>query len=393
MTSSRNHQNPETVTTGKTADPDVVRRQIIHSADGQDVELVTFPPGDPGYPRNWPSWRKWSIVLAIAAIDLTVSFAASGFSPASAKFAKDFGVSAELATLGLSMTVLGFALGPMTLAPLSEYYGRSPIYIVSYGVYLFFVLGTVLVNSLGGFLVLRFLSGWFAAVTIANFGGTIADLFDPHDTGRAMSFFLWAATAGSSLGYFLFSFIAQYRSWRDVFWALLGISGGIWLVMCIILRETRHSIILLRRAARERKERGTDAIQVPDSMKRRGARELFKDALLRPFRFLFTEAIIVFGALYNGYLYGLSFLFNGAFGLVFGPEGHGFEVHSVGLSFLGIVVGISIGPITNIWQERYYQRKVAEMGGKNVPEARVQIGKVAAVGEYILGLLSCMTNM
>lgn len=48
-------------------------------------------------------------------------------------------------------------------------------------------------------------------------------------------------------------------------------------------------------------------------MKQRGVKELFRIALLRPFRFLFTEAIIVFAALYNGYLYGLRFLFNDAF--------------------------------------------------------------------------------
>lgn len=238
-----------------------------------------------------------------------------------------------------------------------------------------------MVQNLGGFLVLRFLSGWFSAVTIANFGGTIADLLEPHETGTAMSVFLWAATAGSPLGYFLFSCIAQSKGWRDVFWALLGICGGLWLVMTATLKETRHSVLLLRRAARERKERGTDAIDVPDSMKQTGARTLFKTALLRPFRFLFFEAIIVFGALYNGYLYGLSFLFNGAFSLVFGKEGHGFDTIGVGLSFLGIVVGISFGPVTNIWQERYYQRRIAHVGGKNVPEARVQLGRIAGISE------------
>ena len=196
-----------------------------------------------------------------------------------------------------------------------------------------------------------------------------------------MSLFLWAATVGSPLGYFLFSLIAQNRDWRDVFWALLGICGGLWLIMTATLRETRHSVILLRRAARERKLRGTDAIDVPEAMRQRGPRELFKVALLRPFRFLFTEAIIVFGALYNGYLYGLSFLFNGAFSLVFGKEGHGFDVIGVGLSFLGIVVGISIGPVTNLWQEHYYQRRIAAMNGRNVPEARVQMGKVAAISK------------
>ena len=196
-----------------------------------------------------------------------------------------------------------------------------------------------------------------------------------------MSLFLWAATVGSPSGYFLFSCVAQYKGWRDVFWALLGICGSLWLIMTATLKETRHSVLLLRRAARERNKRGTDAIEVPASMKQRGPRTLFKNALLRPFRFLFTEAIITFGALYNGYLYGLSFLFNGAFSLVFGVGGHGFGVLGVGLTFLGIVVGISFGPITNIWQERYYRRKIAQMGGKNVPEARVQLGQIAGISK------------
>lgn len=194
-----------------------------------------------------------------------------------------------------------------------------------------------------------------------------------------MSLFLWAATVGSPSGYFLFSFIAQNRPWRDVFWALLAICGFFWLLMTATLRETRHSILLLRRAAHERKQRRSDTIEVPPAMKQRGPGQLFKVALLRPFRFLFTEAIIVFAALYNGYLYGLSFLFNDAFGLVFGTGGHGFDTIGVGLSFLGIMVGITLGPLTNLWQERYYQRRIASMGGRNVPEARVQIAKTAAI--------------
>ena len=196
-----------------------------------------------------------------------------------------------------------------------------------------------------------------------------------------MSIFLVAATVGSPLGYFLFSFIAQHRDWRDIFWALLGICGGTWLILIVVIKETRHSTLLLRRAARQRKETGDEAFQVPNGLKRKGGRELLNDALLRPFRFLFTEAIVIFAALYNGYLFGLSFLFNDAFALVFGPEGHDFEVTGVGLSFLGICVGITSGSVTNLWQERYYQRRVKEAGGKNVPEARVEIAKAAAISE------------
>ena len=232
-------------------------------------------------------------------------------------------------------------------------------------------------------MTLRFLTGWFAAVTIANFGGTIADLFEPHATGIPMSIFLWAATVGSPSGYFIFSFVAQSRPWRHVFWALLGVCGGLWLTLIFTLRETRHSILLIRRAAKERKQTGNESLEVPDAMKQQGVKELFKVALLRPFRFLFTEAIILFAALYNGYLYGLSFLFNDAFSLVFGPEGHGFKTSGVGLAFLGICAGVSFGVFTNLWQEGYYHKRVAKAGGKNVPEARVEVAKIAAISKFL----------
>jgi hypothetical protein len=81
---------------------------------------LAFAPGDPANPRNWPLWRKWSIVLAITLIDTAVSWGASGYSPAEAEMEELFGISAEVGTLGLSLYVLGLALGPMTLAPLSE---------------------------------------------------------------------------------------------------------------------------------------------------------------------------------------------------------------------------------------------------------------------------------
>lgn len=365
--------------TGPTAgDPNAVTGRDDASTTSEEG---TFVPNDPANPRNWPKWRKWLIVFAITLIDLTVSWAASGFSPVSEKFAEDFGVSSEVATLGLSLDVLGLAIGPMLQSSLSEYLGRSPIYIVSYGIFLLFLMATALVKSLGGFLALRFLSGLFSSVTVANFGGTIADLFVHDETGIPMSIFLWAATVGSPTGYLLMSFIGQTRPWRDVFWALLGICGGFWLFMVAALKETRHSIIL----AREKKkippnENHARRDQPTKSEKaKKFLNHLFRVTLTRPFRFLFTEAIVMFGALYNGYLYGLSFLFNGAFALVFG-KGHGFNTLEVGLAFLGIIIGISLGPLTNaLYQERRYQRRFEASGRRNIPESRVQLGKVAAV--------------
>lgn len=131
-------------------------------------EALHFEPDDRGNPRNWPLWRKWSIVLVLIPVDLSVSWGASCISPVEMEFAKEFGVSSVVATLGLSMSVLGLAVGPMALAPLSEYFGRSPIYIGSWAIYLLFIAGTALVHDLGGFLAMRFLSAVFSSMTICE---------------------------------------------------------------------------------------------------------------------------------------------------------------------------------------------------------------------------------
>jgi MFS family permease len=280
------------------------------------------------------------------------------------------------------MYILGLAFGPMSLAPLSEYYGRRPVYIVSYGIFLLLLLGTTYVENLGAFLVLRLFSGYFSSTTISNFGGTIADLFHHHDTGPAMSWFLWAATGGSPTGFVLFSFIAQGRTWHTVFRIMFFICFSFWIILVIALYalgETRHSVILLRRARALRKATGQEDLELPDELKQRGPKQLFGTALARPFQFLRTEAIVQFGALYNGFLYGLSFLFNGVFHMIFGPDGFGFDTIGVGICFIGIVLGISLGLVTNIFQERHYQRRVIQAGHRDVPEARVHHAKLAAI--------------
>lgn len=170
---------------------------------------------------------------------------------------------------------------------------------------------------------------------------------------------------------------------------MLGIHGGLWLIMCTTLRETRHTTILRTRAKNalnsgetQGSARTSDDGSVhakPAVLKHRGAKELFQVALSRPLRFLTTEAIVIFLCLYNGYLYGISFLLNGAFDIVYGEKGYGFNTIEVGLAFLGVFTGISLGTITNLWQESYYHRRIAKSTSENIPEARVQLSMVAAI--------------
>lgn len=89
----------------------------INNLHGHDQEhgttVVQFSPGDLLDPRNWSRSKKWLMIGPILLIDLSVSWGASGFSPASKKFAEDFGLPSGMGTLGLSAYVLGLAFGPV----------------------------------------------------------------------------------------------------------------------------------------------------------------------------------------------------------------------------------------------------------------------------------------
>src|ERR1700722_6155972 len=52
----------------------------------------------------------------------------------------EFDCSQIVATLGLSLFVVGLGCGPMLLSPLSEFYGRRPIYIVSFSLFLIWLI-------------------------------------------------------------------------------------------------------------------------------------------------------------------------------------------------------------------------------------------------------------
>lgn len=285
------------------------------------------------------------------------------------------------------MYVLGYAVGPVMLAPLSEYFGRQPVYAVSWFLLFIFQLPIALAPNIGTVLVCRFLAGMGGGAPLTNTGGSISDLWVRNESGGPMAVYGLSSTFGPPMALVVTGYIGQNVGWRYIFWVLMAITGGFWLVLVITVPETRHTIILdrkARRASKRMREENLASAQTTTSThadNRKGLHELFAITLTRPFRFLMTEPITLFSALYNGFLYGLVYLFNEAFPLVFGQSGHGhgFKVGAQGLCFLGLAIGPIIAFACYPLQERYYLRRVRDNDGKGVPEARMWMARLGAV--------------
>lgn len=112
------------------------------------------------------------------------------FAPGVESLAIEFELTTRtLATLSVTLYLLGFALGPMIISPLSELFGRLPVYHVANLVFVAFVIGNALSQNIAQFMVFRFFSGFAGATPLTIGGGTIADVFPPKETGLAAALF------------------------------------------------------------------------------------------------------------------------------------------------------------------------------------------------------------
>jgi hypothetical protein len=153
-----------------------------------DANVVWWDgPDDPANPYNWPPWKKVVNCGLISALTFITPLASSIFAPGVPELMEEFrSRSTELAAFVVSVYVLGFASGPLVMAPMSEIYGRVIVYHICNFGYIAFVIGCALAPSLNALIVFRFLSGIFGSCPLTNGGGSIADMFTQENRAVAM---------------------------------------------------------------------------------------------------------------------------------------------------------------------------------------------------------------
>ncbi|KAJ3528910.1 hypothetical protein NM688_g7929 [Phlebia brevispora] len=87
-----------------------------------------YGPDDPECPLNWSLFKRCFVTFDICVITFAIYIGSALFAPGIPDMAEKFGISQVAATLGLTMFVIGYGVGPMFLSPLSEIpqFGRAP---------------------------------------------------------------------------------------------------------------------------------------------------------------------------------------------------------------------------------------------------------------------------
>lgn len=291
-----------------------------------------------------------------------------------------FHKSSEVLILGLTVYVLGFAIGPLLWAPLSELYGRRIIFIATYAPFVVFQVGCALATNIETLIICRWFAGFFGSSPITNAGAVISDTFPASTRALALSLYALAPFAGPVLGPIVGGFVGQSISWRWIFWIELIFAGVMYVVQLITVPETYGPFLLRQRAERLSKETGLVYVSILEvnAPKETAARKLAVN-VSRPFVLLARELIVTLMAVYAAVVYGILYALIAAVPVTF-EEQRGWSSGVGGLAFIGIGLGMVSGVVINVFDNKKYARNLANNEGKPLaPEARLPIMMLAAI--------------
>ncbi|KAJ9144990.1 Major facilitator superfamily protein [Pleurostoma richardsiae] len=359
-------------------------------ADNQDADVVSWDgPDDPENPMNWPAKKKWLNVAVLSILTVITPLGSSMFAPGIPKIMVQFhNDSSTTATFILSIYILGFAFGPLFIAPLSEVYGRSLLYNVGNLLFTVFTVGAALSNGIGMLMAFRFLMGLAGAVPVTIGSGSIADIMPVELRGRAMAAWALGPLLGPCIGPVAGGYLIEAAGWRWVYWLIVILGGVCAFFAFFLLQETFAPVILQRKTARLRKQTGNPALR--SALSTRGATDELRLAIIRPLKLLLTSPIVTLTALYVAVTYGILYLLITTFSFVYAQQ-YGFGEGTVGLAFIPAGLGMMVGVVTfgHLSDTMVKRRQAA--GSQLRPEVRlspamtVPCGVTLPVGLFLYG--------
>ena len=149
--------------------------------------------------------------------------------------------SKPVVTLGVTTYLFGLALGSVILAPISEIYGRKPVYICSMSLFIILLIPCGLATSLPEVLVVRFLGAVAGSAMLTNAPGSVSDIVT--DEYRALAISIWWSIGplnGPTFGPIIGGFVTQYLGWRWINWIVMVLSG-VALAFCLHPQRNLHT--------------------------------------------------------------------------------------------------------------------------------------------------------
>lgn len=189
-------------------------------------------------PYEYSRKIKWTITFFVALAGMAAPTGSAIILPALNDIAADLNSTPTITNMSVSFYMLSMSIFPLWWSSFSETLGRRTIYLSSFILFIVFGVLSAVATNISMLIVMRVLSGGASASVQAVGGGTIADIWEVKERGRAMGIFYLGPLCGPLIAPIVGGALAEGLGWRSTQWFLVIYGAVVWGSMCFMLPET-----------------------------------------------------------------------------------------------------------------------------------------------------------
>ncbi|KIM94313.1 hypothetical protein OIDMADRAFT_45739 [Oidiodendron maius Zn] len=313
------------------------------------AHLDPIPTAKDADPYNWPAWKKTINLLLVAFHAMMCTFSASAIIPAFLNISEDLGVSLQRTSYLTSLQIVILGVAPLFWKPLSNRFGRRPIFLISLICSLVSNIGCAKSKTFASMAGCRALQAFFISPPTALGGAIVTECFFKHERGRYMGVWTLMVTLGVTTSPLIFGFVTQYvKDYHWIYW-ILAITNAVQFILYIFFGPETLFTTFYKRYI---------------TFCRIDPRPLCLREFIQPL-FLITRVSVAIPAV----AYAMVFVFAAVLTTVEIPqllqEKFNLSAQGIGLQFIPLIIGSVLGEqvggkLSDLWMNRHARHSSLE---------------------------------
>jgi multidrug resistance protein len=272
--------------------------------------------------------------------------------------AKDLDSTPTVVNLSVAFYSLAVAFTPLWWSYLSEQYGRRAIYLISFFLLAIFNILAAVSVDIGMFIATRVLAGGACASVQAVGAGSIADLWDVKERGKAMGIFFLGPMLGPLISPIIGGAVAIKWNWRSTQWVMVIYGFLVFLLVLFLLPETSNM---------ESRQQKTTTTENEKQQGKSATRWIFTviNVIIAPVKVarLLRFMPILITVFYTGITFASYYLVNITLQAVFSSSPYSYSPLIVGLLYTPSALGAIIGSVLGgRWTDYIMNREATKVG-------------------------------
>ncbi|KAH0612163.1 uncharacterized protein H6S33_010215 [Morchella sextelata] len=328
-------------------------------------------------PKDYGTGTKNFITILVAAGGAAAPMASTILFPALTEISEKLHSTQSLTNLSVALYMLAMAICPLWWSALSERSGRRTVYIISFALFTIFGVCSAVSVNIGMLIAFRVLSGASASSMQAVGAGTISDIWDVKERGRAMGWFYLGPLCGPLFSPVIGGALTGRFGWRSTQWFLAIYGVVLWFMMLFGLPETLRKKpvpkVSLEKEGDNVLERSVSRVSIKKAKEWTvTARHIFIDPL-KSLRYLKFPPVLL-TVFYASMTFTCLYVLNISIQTTFSKSPYNFHVIIVGLLYippsLGYVAGSQVGGrwSDTIMKRAAHKRRAAASLESGIPE-------------------------